>query len=130
MAPAAADTILRFFQEESPTQYDAVITGDLGCEGQKMLRMLLSERGLTLGDRLGDCGEMLYDPKCQDAHAGASGCGCSASVLAAYFLPKLQRGELRRVLFLSTGALMSPTSIQQGENILGVAHAVCLSHKK
>ena len=129
MAPAAADTILRWFSEMPHENYAAVITGDLGAEGQKMLRLLLSERGLDLGERLGDCGMMLYDPQEQDAHAGASGCGCSASVLAAYFLPKLAEGKLRRILFLSTGALMSPTSIQQGENIIGIAHAISLTHE-
>ena len=129
MAPAAADTVLRWFSDVPHENYDAVITGDLGAEGQKMLRLLLTERGLDLGEKLGDCGVMLYDLQGQDAHAGASGCGCSASVLAAYFLPKLAKGALRRVLFLSTGALMSPTSIQQGENILGIAHAISLTYE-
>ncbi|MBR4835775.1 MAG: stage V sporulation protein AD, partial [Clostridia bacterium] len=68
-----------------------------------------------------DCGLLIYDMNNQDAHSGASGCGTSASVLACHFLPMLKKGELRRILFLSTGALMSPSSLLQGENIYGIA---------
>lgn len=129
MAPAAADSILTFFAEtkKSPEEYDAVVTGDLGYEGSRRLLSLLAENGLSLGERHRDCGCMLYDPEKQDVHAGASGCGCSAAVLAAYFLPALREGRMKKLLFLSTGALMSPSSIEQGESIYGIAPAVELS---
>lgn len=127
MAPAAADSILAFLKEtgSTPDGYDCIVTGDLGTVGSELLLMLLSKEGVTVKNHL-DCGVMLYDPETQDAHAGASGCGCSAAMLAAYFLPRLERGELRRVLFLSTGAIMSPSSVAQGENIFGIAPAVLL----
>ena len=114
MAPAAADTLLRYFSEsgDRPEDYDAIITGDLGREGSEILADLLAMKGLSLAGRHRDCGVLLYDPKKQDVHAGGSGCGCCASVSAAYFLPQLLRGELKRVLLMATGALMSPTSIQ------------------
>ena len=72
-----------------------------------------------------DCGLTIYDPS-QDSLAGGSGCGCSATVLSAYILPRIQRGEWKRVLFMATGALLSPTTTQQGESIPGVAHAVII----
>ena len=77
-----------------------------------------------------DCGLLLYDRQRQDVHAGGSGCGCSASVLCGYVLPRIASGVYKDVLFAATGALMSPTSVQQGESIPGIAHLVHLSHKR
>lgn len=123
MAPAAADTLLRYFAEsgDSPEDYDAIITGDLGRVGSELLADLLAMKGLSLAGRHRDCGVLLYDPRRQDVHAGGSGCGCCAAVFSAYFLPLLLRGEARRMLVLATGALMSPTSVQQGGTIVGIA---------
>ena len=123
MAPAAADSLVRWFREsgEEPSDYDAIVTGDLGCEGSEILADLLAMQGISLAGRHRDCGMLLYDRQRQDVHAGGSGCGCCASVTAAYFLPQLLRGELRRVLLMATGALMSPTSVQQGGSIVGIA---------
>ena len=128
MAPAAADTILRFFSQsgESPSDYDRIVTGDLGAEGSALLLELLRENGLDLAGRHRDCGVLLFDPLKTDVHAGGSGCGCSASVLSALFLPALERGELRRILFLATGALMSPSNLLQGGSILGIAPLIVL----
>lgn len=132
MAPAAADSILAFLHETGTdaADYDAIVTGDLGAEGSVLLSLLLKKEGVSLADRHYDCGCLLYDAKTQDAHAGASGCGCSAAVLAAHFLPRLASGELGRVLFLSTGALMSPQSIAQGGDIYGIAPAILLERGK
>ncbi|MBQ4324341.1 MAG: stage V sporulation protein AD [Clostridia bacterium] len=126
MAPAAAASILSYLRltGTAPADYDAIVTGDLGREGSALLEMLLREKGVFLGDRHRDCGNMMYDPKKSDCHAGGSGCGCSAAVLAGHFLPCLAEGEYRRILFLSTGALMSPASIQQGGSIIGVAPVI------
>ncbi len=126
MAPAALDTLLRFFRAtgEEPTDFDLIVTGDLGFEGGAILRELAEAEGYSMTDRHTDCGMLIYDQKRQDVHSGGSGCGCSATVLASHFLPKLQRGELRRILFLATGALMSPDSLKQGASIPGVAHLV------
>lgn len=123
MAPAAADTLFRYFGEsgDRAAAYDAIVTGDLGREGSAILGELLSLRGLSLGNRHRDCGAMLYDPARQDVHAGGSGCGCIASVFCAHFLPRLLSGEMKRVLLMATGALMSPSSIQQGGSIIGIA---------
>lgn len=127
MAPAAADSILTFLRHSgtSPEDYDHIVTGDLGLVGSELLLMLLREEGVTLKNHL-DCGCLLYDTEAQDAHAGASGCGCSAAMLSAHFLPRLWHGEGKRILFLSTGAIMSPSSVAQGENIFGIAPAVLL----
>lgn len=128
MAPAALDSILTFLKETNtrPEDYDAIVTGDLGKEGTRLLHLLAEENGLSLQNRHMDCGLMLYDETVQDVHAGASGCGCSAAVLATHFLPALSVGRYKKILFLSTGALMSPSFIQQGESIVGIAPAVCL----
>jgi len=129
MAPAAADTLLALFSDSgtSPEDYDLIVTGDLGQIGHDLLMQLMREQRRPLPpERTTDCGLLIYDREKQDVHAGGSGCGCSAVVLNAYLLPKLQSGQLRRIIFMATGALMSLTSSQQGESIPGVAHAVVL----
>ena len=129
MAPAAADTLLSLFRDTGtgPEDYDRIITGDLGQVGHDLLMQLMREARVPLIDeRYQDCGLMIYNREEQDVHAGGSGCGCSATVLNGFYLPKLQNGDLKRILFMSTGALMSPTSSQQGETIPGIAHAVVL----
>lgn len=132
MAPAAADTLLRFFKEsgKTPADFDLIVTGDLGFEGADILRQLMRIEGVDIAPVYDDCGMMIYDGKVQDTHAGGSGCGCSATVFGAYLLPRIARGELRRVLFLGTGAMMSPQIIQQGECIPAVAHLVCVTAKE
>ncbi len=126
MAPAACSTIERFFNEgkRQPDDYDVIMTGDLGFIGNEILVELLARDGINCGSRLTDGGMLIYDRNAQDVHAGGSGCGCSASVLCSYFLPRLLRGELNKMLFIATGALLSPTSSYQGEAIPAVAHAV------
>ena len=124
MAPAAEDTLVRFFKatESVPGDYDMIVTGDLGYEGGDILCELMRIAGFDMGDRYTDCGQRIYFRQGQDVHGGGSGCGCSAVVLAAELLPKLLRGELSRILFLSTGAMMSPDMIKQGQTIPAVAH--------
>ncbi len=128
MAPAAADTLLNYFEASgsSPDDYDMIISGDLGREGVLILGELLSASGVDASGKLDDCGLMIYDLEAQDVHAGGSGCGCSATVLAASLLPKLKRGELRNILFYGTGAMMSPSSLKQGLAIPAVAHLLHL----
>lgn len=128
MAPAAADTLLSHFNDmgRTPENYDQIITGDLGQVGSDILKELLSKNHYHLAeDQYMDCGLCIYDNS-EDIHAGGSGCGCSASILSAYILPKLKNGDWKRVLFMATGALLSPTTSQQGETIPGVAHALVL----
>ncbi len=129
MAPAAADTIYNFLTDTAtaPDDYDMIVTGDLSAVGTELLRDLLERKGIKLGDKHADCGLMIYDREKQDVHAGGSGCGCSASVLCSYLLGKLERRELHNLLFVATGALMSPTSSQQGESIPGIAHLIHLT---
>ena len=128
MAPAAAETLLSFFRDTAtlPEQYDAIYTGDLGLVGSRLLCQLMEENGQPLTDRYRDCGLLLFDREKQDVHAGGSGCGCSAAVLCSHILSMMARGELKNVLFAATGALMSPTSTQQGESIPGISHLVHL----
>lgn len=125
MAPAAASTILRHLKATNtqPQDYDAIVTGDLAQVGSDLLLQLLEAEGLTLKNHR-DCGLLLYDRESQQVKAGGSGAGCSASVLCAHFLPRLADGTYRRILFLSTGALMSQTTFLQGETIPGIAHAI------
>ena len=132
MAPAAADTLLRYFENAdcSPDDLDMIVTGDLGHEGGEILCELLKAQGLDLGSRYNDCGIMIYDRSTQDMHAGGSGCGCSAVVLASYLLPRLKSGALKDILILGTGAMMSPASIQQGEAIPAVAHLLRIKGRK
>lgn len=128
MAPAAADTIANFLQDTNtqPEDYDLILTGDLSAVGSELLLELLGRKNINLGTRHADCGMMIYDRNKQDVHAGGSGCGCSAAILCSYLLSKMERKELNSVLFVGTGALMSPTSSQQGESIPGIAHLVHL----
>ena len=128
MAPAAADTLHRFFTDTGtqPAEYDLITTGDLGLVGSRLCRELMAKKGMPLGDNYTDCGLLLFDRERQDVHAGGSGCGCSASVLCSHLLPRMERGELKRLLFAPTGALMSPTSSQQGESIPGICHVLLL----
>ena len=126
MAPAAVDTLLRYLEATGRdiTHWDKVVTGDLGFEGGELFCSLVERHKVTVRDRYADCGQLIYDREAQDVHAGGSGCGCAGTVLSAYFLPLLQSGELRRILFLATGAMMSPDSVKQGENIPAVAHLI------
>ena len=128
MAPAAAHTLLSFFEKtkSDPLDFDAIVTGDLGYEGSELMKGILCDNGAPLLKNHLDCGTLLYNPSIQDVHAGGSGCGCSASVLSAHFLPLLEKGEIKRMLFLATGALMSPSSVLQGQPIVGVAPLIVL----
>lgn len=128
MAPAAADTLLRYFLcgGRDPDEFDLVITGDLGIEGHSICREIMEKEGLSFGDNFSDCGMLIYDGKRQDTHSGGSGCGCSASVTAGYIAKRFERGEFKNVLLVGTGALMSPSSIQQGLSIAGIGHLVRL----
>ena len=132
MAPAAVDTIAAHMQDmgRSAADYDLVITGDLGRLGRDLLLELLTQKGIDAPEeRFFDCVCEIFSPR-QDTHAGGSGCGCAASMLCAHILPELAAGRLRRVLFMATGALLSPTTTMQGESIPGVAHAVVLEHRE
>ena len=126
MAPAAVDTLLRWLEATGKrvTDWDRIVTGDLGFEGGELFCSLTERHGVTVRDRYADCGQLIYDREAQDVHAGGSGCGCAGTVLGAYFLPQLQSGSLHRILFLATGAMMSPDSIKQGENIPAIAHLI------
>ncbi len=126
MAPAAADTIVRHFQDTGwdPNSFDLIVTGDLGKVGLDLCRQELSEQGITLGDNFNDCGVMIYDLSKQDVHAGGSGCAASALVTYGPLYRRLKRKEIHRLLLIGTGALHSPTSYMQGENIPCIAHAV------
>ncbi len=132
MAFAAFDTLGAYLTEsgEDIRNIDCIVTGDLGRVGSDILRELMAKE-FPGSERLHtDCGLLLYDFKTQDVHSGASGCGTSASVLACHFLPLLKEGVLGDILFMSTGALMSPSSLLQGESIYGIAPLIRLKSRK
>ena len=130
MAPAAAETLKQFFRDTNmaPDRFQLIATGDLGRVGSALLLELMEREGWKLEGRHADCGLLIYDAEKQQVEAGGSGCGCSAAVLCSYILPAIRRGELKDVLFMATGALMSTTAVQQGESIPGIAHLVWLSN--
>ncbi|MCR4437016.1 MAG: stage V sporulation protein AD [Clostridiales bacterium] len=129
MAPAAADTILRHFKDTglSPDSYDLILTGDLGSLGKRICAEMLEAQGYPILDHYNDCGLMIFDREKQDPHSGGSGCGCSATAFAGFVYAEMTKGSLKNVLFVPTGALLSPTSTQQGESIPCIAHAVSIS---
>ena len=129
MAPAALATIQRHMSDlnKTPSDYDMIITGDLGIHGRSVLLNIAEQKGIHLRNILVDCGALIFDPKTQDVHSGGSGCGCSAVTLCGYLLEKLKRGDLGNILFCGTGALLSPTSTQQGKSIPGVCHAISIT---
>ena len=128
MAPSACDTIWQnlFDFDRKPHDYDAIFTGDLGSVGRKILIDLLNEKRVDISRQDQDCGMLIYDAETQDTHAGGSGCGCSASVLAGYILPGILSGKWNRVLFVPTGALMSKVSFNEGDTVPGIAHGVVI----
>ena len=129
MAPAAFETIRAHFDDlkTGPEDFDLIVTGDLGQLGKELLMELARKDGISLGGKLTDCGTLVFDNTKQDVHSGGSGCGCSAITLCGYLLDKLNTGKLKKILFCGTGALLSPTSTQQGLPIPGVCHAVCIT---
>ncbi len=131
MAPAAADTIVTHFKDTglSPSDYDLIITGDLGSFGKELCEELVSKQGYDIKNNYADCGMMVYDSEKQDTHSGGSGCGCSAVTLAGYLYQEMKKGRYNNVLFVGTGALLSTTSAQQGESIPGIAHGIAIQNK-
>lgn len=128
MAPAAADVIAASLSDfhRMPKDYDMIITGDLGRVGKEALFHLLKDKGYDISGNHTDCGIKMFDPSQDGTESGGSGCGCAASVLAAYILPKIREKEWKRVLFVPTGALLNKTSFNEGQPILGIAHAIVL----
>ena len=124
MAPAAADTIFNYLSDTGtkPQDYDLILTGDLGAVGSRLLKEILARENIDISQNHNDCGLMIFDRQRQDVHAGGSGCGCSGSVFCSVIMDRLRKCELKNILFVATGALMSPTSSQQGESIPGIAH--------
>ena len=132
MAPAAFATIKAQFKDlgVSADHFDLIVTGDLGHLGKEMVLTMARNEGIGLGGKLVDCGCMVFDLEKQDVHSGGSGCGCSAITLCSELLTKLNSGKLKRILFCGTGALLSPTSTQQGLPIPSVCHAVSIAGGK
>lgn len=132
MAPAAAALIESHLKDFgiSPDYYDMIATGDLGYVGKSLVCDMLEEKGIRLGSNYIDCGIEIFDKDKQDTHSGGSGCACSAVTFAGMIYTKLMSGQLKRVLFVPTGALMSPTSIGQGESIAGIAHGVVIESER
>ena len=131
MAPSAGETIRRYLASTntSPADYDYIVTGDLGTVGSKLLKEILAEQKIDISKNHCDCGCMIFDTDSKDTQCGGSGCGCSASVLCSYFLPLMEKGGADNILFVATGALMSPMSVQQGGSIPSISHLVHFRRK-
>lgn len=131
MAPAAADTLSALLEDlgAQPRDFDCIVTGDLGHIGADLLLTLLRGDSIDLSPVYSDCGSLIFGDE-QDAHAGGSGCGCSAAVLCGPLLRDIHRGKIHRLVFAGTGAMMSPTSVQQGQPIAGICHAVVLERSE
>lgn len=132
MAPAAAAVVEHHLKDfhRTPADYDKIVTGDLGEVGAGIFADLLGQKGYRVESVQEDCGLLIFDNELQDTHSGGSGCGCSAVTLAGYLLNKLYEGEWNRILFVPTGALLSPVSANEGSSIPGIAHAIVLERKK
>ena len=128
MAPAALSTIRAHFEDlhVKASDFDLIVTGDLGQLGKEALLTLAQKEGLELGGKIADCGTMVFDLPKQDVPSGGSGCGCSAITVCSYLLEQLREGKMKNILFCGTGALLSPVSTQQGLPIPGICHAVSI----
>ena len=127
-APAAVDTLYQHFVDtgREPSYYDLILTGDLGFIGKQITLDLMMSRGYDLKKNYNDCGCLIFDRETQDVHSGGSGCGCIATTFSGYVFNQLQQKVFKKILLCATGALMSPTTAQQNESILGIAHAVSI----
>lgn len=128
MAPAALDTLMVHFQDtgRKPSYYDAIISGDLGYIGKEIVQEMAQSKGYNIKANYNDCGVLMFDQEKQDTHSGGSGCACIATLFSGYFFKQLKEGKLKRILLIATGALMNSTSMQQGETIPGIAHAISI----
>jgi stage V sporulation protein AD len=132
MAPAALDTIEAHFRDFqcNASYYDLIVTGDLAKVGSEIIKALFVKHNVDINpSHYNDCGLMIYDLENQNVQAGGSGCGCSATVTYGHLIKRLQKGELKRILVVATGALLSPLSFQQGESIPCIAHAVAIEQE-
>ncbi|MGN0166163.1 MAG: stage V sporulation protein AD [Lachnospiraceae bacterium] len=128
MAPAAADTLIAHFKDTNrkPADYDLIVTGDLGKVGSDILKDFMKAKGLDISGNHFDCGVEMFNDQEQDTHSGGSGCGCAATILTGYLIPELIKGKYKKILFMPTGALLSPVSFHEGKSIPGIAHAVII----
>ena len=128
MAPAALDTLLTHFKDtgRNPSYYDAILTGDLGHIGKEIVIDLAQKQGYNIKSNYNDCGVLIFDKETQDTHSGGSGCACCGTVFSGFLYNQLQTGKIKKLLLIATGALTNATSSQQGESILGIAHAVSI----
>lgn len=131
MAPSVYSTISNHLNDtgRSIDYYDYIFTGDLGIHGSDMLHELFKIEGIDISQKHKDCGVLIYDEQNQDVNSGGSGCGCIASVFSSYIYNELKAKKLNRILLIATGALMSPTSSNQGESIPGIAHAIAIENE-
>lgn len=131
MAPAAFETITTHFEDTGmkPSDYDLILTGDLGVVGSEILIDMIKKSGLDISKNHNDCGKLIFDIEKQDVHAGGSGCGCCGSVFCGHIFKKLKTGKLNRIMVVATGALMNPSILLQGESIPSIAHAITIENK-
>lgn len=132
MAPAALDTLINHFKDtrRNPSYYDAIFTGDLGYIGKEILTEMAGTKGYNIKHNYNDCGVLMFDKEKQDTHSGGSGCACIATIFSGYIFKKLKEKKYKKVLLIATGALTNSTTVQQGESIPGIAHAISIEVEK
>ncbi len=128
MAPAFIDTLITHFLDtgRNPSYYDLILSGDLGYVGKDIAIDLAKKQGYNIKSNYNDCGVLIFDKNAQDTHSGGSGCACCGSVFSGYIYKQLKSRNLKKVLLIATGALMNSMSVQQGESIPGIAHAISI----
>ena len=128
MAPAALDTLITHFEDtgRNPSYYDAIFTGDLGHVGKEILIELAESKGYQIKSNYNDCGVLIFDKETQDTHSGGSGCACIGTVFSGYIFNQMKAKKYKKILLIATGALTNSTTVQQGESIPGIAHAVAI----
>lgn len=131
MAPAAFQTIRAHLRDtgRSPDDFDCIATGDLGRIGHAILKDMFAKEGQNLGDKLTDCGMLVYAPEQPEVFAGGSGAACSSLVTFGYLLEKLKNGTWNRILVAATGALLSTVTSAQKDSIPAISHAVVFERR-
>ncbi len=128
MTPACASVLYQHLEEtgRSVDYYDMIYSGDLGIYGKKILKDFMKlEYSIDLKN-YDDSATMIFDVEKQSVYAGGSGPACLPLVAYGYVFDKMKKKEMKKVLLIATGALMSATMVNEKHTIPAIAHAISL----